>query len=355
MRPPAPRPLAAALCCALLALSTAAQVTPTAPPEPPPDQVVLKNGDHLTGTVKSMADGKLTLTSPLVGDVVIKMEDITNLITGKPITVRTRGGETLQRRVTGIEGGALQLANAEAGGPTGVSVPLADLEKINPPDKPQWTGSIAFNFSMSDGNTERRAVGATAEAERRTEVDRLNAKGAWNYSEDKNGADWVLTQRRLSGELQYDYFLTKKLYVLAQTSALGDELANIALRFTAGAGLGYQWYDTEKFGLGTEAGPSYFRESYRDSTPDTDTVAARLAYHLKWEIADGISFLQDVAVFPSTERLSDVYLNADSRARLTLTESMFAQLQWVIDYDNTPSPGRERVDDRYLIGVGWTF
>jgi hypothetical protein len=34
---------------------------------------------------------------------------------------------------------------------------------------------------------------------------------------------------------------------------------------------------------------------------------------------------------------------------------MFAQLAWVWDYDSTPSPGRDRSDNRYVLSVGWKF
>jgi hypothetical protein len=34
---------------------------------------------------------------------------------------------------------------------------------------------------------------------------------------------------------------------------------------------------------------------------------------------------------------------------------MIASVAWVMDYDNTPSPGFERVDHRVLLSVGWSF
>jgi hypothetical protein len=34
---------------------------------------------------------------------------------------------------------------------------------------------------------------------------------------------------------------------------------------------------------------------------------------------------------------------------------MFAQVQWVMDWDNTPASGAERVDSLFLLTVGWKF
>ena len=34
---------------------------------------------------------------------------------------------------------------------------------------------------------------------------------------------------------------------------------------------------------------------------------------------------------------------------------MLAALTHIIDYDNTPATGAERVDNRVLLSIGWSF
>jgi len=34
---------------------------------------------------------------------------------------------------------------------------------------------------------------------------------------------------------------------------------------------------------------------------------------------------------------------------------MFGQFQWVVDWDNTPAPGKKETDQRYLLSIGWKF
>jgi hypothetical protein len=34
---------------------------------------------------------------------------------------------------------------------------------------------------------------------------------------------------------------------------------------------------------------------------------------------------------------------------------MYAQVQYVFDYDNTPADGKERDDHTLTLGVGWSF
>jgi len=72
-------------------------------------------------------------------------------------------------------------------------------------------------------------------------------------------------------------------------------------------------------------------------------------------MSDAWSFLHTLEAYPSLEETDDFYGRSDFRVNASLSESMVAGFQWVVDYDNTPAAGRERVDNRYLLSVGWKF
>ncbi|MBZ0150066.1 MAG: DUF481 domain-containing protein [Planctomycetes bacterium] len=317
------------------------------------DKITLANGDVLTGTIKTMADGKVTIASPLLGDVTVPMTNISDMVTKDQVDLQTKSGDLLKRRVVGLEGGNLRLEGDTT------SLALDNLGMINPPAKPEpaWTGSITLNGLLTDGNTERRAVGAALDASRRTEIDRISFDAAWDYSEDRNKVTnaWTLNQRRAGGGLKYDYFLSKRWYSLATARVLGDTLADINLRFTGGVGLGYTIIDNGTTGLTFEAGLSYFNENYRSNTPSQDYMAARVAYKLTHQLSDKTKLVHGVEAFPSVEDSRDVYLQAKTEITTSLTASMIASLAHVMDWDNTPSPGLDRADHRIVLSVGWSF
>ncbi len=314
------------------------------------DTLTLKNGNQITGTVKSTTGDKLLFESPVLGSLEIPISDITNLQTAGKVELLTKDGDRLQRRITGLKDGSLMVDGADA-------LSMDNLDMLNPPAEvePKWTGSLNIGASYSDGNTSRRSAHTAAKAQRRGKEDRITADASWDYSEDKASGTWVLTQRRTSGGLKYDYFLSKKSYVYGTARATGDTLADLELRFIAGAGYGYQWVEEEDLRFATEVGLSYFNENYRSMTPSTDTIAARAAYALYYEINEDVKFLQDVEAYPGLESSDDIYVTKDSRLQMSLTDDMFAQLQWILEYDNTPSPGLDRVDHRFNLSVGWTF
>lgn len=223
--------------------------------------------------------------------------------------------------------------------------------------EPTWTGSVAVGAILSSGNTERRALNASANAELRREDDRITWSALLNFGEEKNAgaSSFTKTEERISTRAQYDYFFEEKTYFLAQTSLDKDELADLDLRYTIGAGVGRQFIEDEDLKVSGEAGLSYLNESFGNSAADTDYVALRLAWTVDWVLNERWSLGHRGMVFPSIEDFSDVYAQLNSFADVTLTERMFARAQWIWDWDNTPAPGLERSDHRVQLSLGWSF
>jgi len=218
-------------------------------------------------------------------------------------------------------------------------------------DRPKWEGSVNLGASYRAGNSEITNVSLGADAVRSAEKDRWTLGFLWNYDGDDGGG---VLQRRVSGDVKYDRFLTERSFALAQAGALHDFKAQVDLRYTAGVGYGYQFRDDEKWKLSAEGGLSYFDEEFFNGDQN-DYVAARLASSAAWNYSERWTFEQNTAIYPSIEDSDDVYANLDTRVKATLAENMFGQLQWIMDWDHTPAPGRKQTDHAVLLSVGWKF
>ena len=133
-----------------------------------------------------------------------------------------------------------------------------------------------------------------------------------------------------------------------------DVGADIQLRTYFGASLGYQWREDEKLKWNSELGAGYLTEEhYVDE--DKEYWAGRVMNNIEWTISDKCSLANTATAFVSLEDSEDVNTRSDTRFKTSLTEKMFAQLQWVWDYDATPATGKERNDNQVSLGVGWSF
>lgn len=223
--------------------------------------------------------------------------------------------------------------------------------------EPKWTGAINAGLLLTTGNSETRQANVSADAQLQREKDRITLGFLWLYADNKNSTpDWLLTDRKTFGRAKYDYFFSPKTYAYGMGTAEGDLLQDISLRWTAGVGAGHQYLDNDTWKFGVEAGVTQIDTEYRsagiDSTSDT---SARIASNAAYKMNERWSFAHTLEAYPSLEEVDDFYGRSDFRVAAALSTSMLVSLQWVVDYDNTPAAGRERVDQRYLLSLGWKF
>lgn len=319
-------------------------------------QVVLVNGDTLTGTIDSIVGGKLQLRSPLLGTVEIDMIHVDSVTSDELVTVVLSDGRSVVRRLRAAAPRTAQLQ--DDAGHVDLDVALDEIDAINPPPKPepQWTGSITGSVTSIHGNTRSQSIQASVSVSKRTETDRTSAGADYGRATRRNDTtgkddtteDWW----RLRGK--YDRFFSEKFYGYIEGRYAVDKVADLDRRIIGGAGVGYQWIESERMNFSTEAGAAYISEKYKNDGTD-DRITAQLGYHFDTQLNSILTFNHDLSYFPSTETFSDYYLTTTFELRARLTEKMYTSFRTIFDYDATPAPDKTSTDIRHILGVGWDF
>jgi putative salt-induced outer membrane protein YdiY len=217
-----------------------------------------------------------------------------------------------------------------------------------------WKASGSVGLSAATGNTEKRAMNMVFDAELRRENDRFTVGLLWRYTDQQNvtTGETDLTERKSSLKGKYDQFVSEHTYWLLNVGVDSDELADLDRRTTVGIGLGFQFEEGEVWTASVEAGFGWFQEDFGEAE-DQEYMTLRLAAKWEREGRGPWALSQSAEVFPSVEDSDDVYSKVDSRLRLDLNDNLYAQLQWVVDWDNTPAASQERLDQTWLFTVGW--
>ncbi len=243
------------------------------------------------------------------------------------------GDSTFRSKVSPGDDGTVQVVPIEGGTPQALA--LKDVTQLNPPPV-KWTGALIFNGLVTRGNSETENIGASVNAVRRSEIDRITFGAGYYYGRQRNN-DTGESSTNINNWFvlgKYDFFLTKQFYLYTAARIERDIIAELDLRVTAGGGVGYQWFETPTFNLFTEAGLAWVYENFSDQQPSEDHLAARLAYH--------VAFV-------------DYNLNLDAGLRATIVQNFFAEFKFEFRYDSTPAIGARKEDLRYLLGIGWSF
>ena len=146
------------------------------------DQVTLKNGDRITGTVVK-GDGKtLVVHTEAAGDLTIQFSAIQDIKTDQPLHVSLKDGKTAVGPVTTSDG-KIDVATKTAGT---VEVAMGDVTVLRNDaeqaafDKSQhsglkrgWTGGATVGFSVARGNSETENLALAFNAVHTTVSDKI--------------------------------------------------------------------------------------------------------------------------------------------------------------------------------------
>jgi putative salt-induced outer membrane protein YdiY len=321
------------------------------------DEIVLKNGDRLTGKIVHLVDGKLVLKSDAAGEVTVELSNIQTFSSSEPVTVNLKDGTGFTQKVLSAEAGRFTVQGAED--LKAQQFIVADIVSINPPPKPipKWTGDISVGVTSTHGNTKMERVSANANFSKRTEKDRTTISTDYakaeqedpDTGEDETIEDWW----RAKGK--YDYFFSKKMYGYVDGRYEKDAIAELDRRTIIGLGAGYQWIESENMNFSSEFGLASLYEKYDNQTDSNSEISLQLGYNYDKKLRKNIKFVHDLTYYPAIDKFSDYYLTTTAGVRADFTEMFFATAKAILNYDATPAIGAHKTDVKYFLGLGYRF
>jgi len=328
------------------------------------DTLVLKDGDRLTGTLKTVAtDGTVTFASKYAGEVKVKQADIVKLTTDADVEVQYKDDsrENEKGRLTVSKPGEYLFA------PNAAKARKFNLEEVHAvnPEQSAWHGALNVALSATRGNTYGSAAAVNGNVTRRFKYDRVSADAAYDTSRSGSRKEnCSKTSDRIVANAQHDHFWLSKLYTYENGKYEHDRMQNLEWRFRVGLGLGYQWLENRKFdSIGTvsfsqEAGMAFTKDRYRlTAHPENSYASVRYAHHFNWVPVwvEDLSFFHNMEYLVDTERFTEYQINLDVGAKYALTKAwqLTGKIEWL--YNSEPADGLSKGDTRYFLGLGYTF
>jgi len=241
------------------------------------DQVVLRNGDRLTGTVTAASTSELALDTELTGRVTLKWSAVSQLNSTAEVRVTLPTGQLVEGIPVVADGRlTIQPVNAAPVPADMATVRTLDLVRA-PANASSWHGALNSGWDISRGNAETSTISTNGNATRFGPADRFGMYGAYLFSGVGSGSDAVTTARAIRGGLRYDHDLVRPLFGFVFGDAEHDVLQLLDLRLVGGGGAGIHVVKTGATQLNVFGGASYAKDSYMDVSTTTSTTTTTTA------------------------------------------------------------------------------
>jgi putative salt-induced outer membrane protein YdiY len=270
------------------------------------DQVILKNGDRLTGTIVK-SDGKsVVIKSEFAGDVTVQWPAIQEIKSTQPLHVGLSNGQTVVGPVNTTDGDF--AINTSANGTvtmpkTAVVAMRSDAEEaayqksLHPGLTQGWAGGANVGFALTPGNSQTKNLALAFTADRKTQTDHLglylNSVYATN---DAPGATPATTANTIQSGARFDRNLTQLLFAFVGADFQTDTLQDLNLRSVLGGGLGLHVIKNDRTTLDFLGGINYTRENY--TTFNRNFAAVTIGEELSQKLGAATLLTQKLYFYP---------------------------------------------------------
>ncbi len=328
------------------------------------DEVVLKDGSRLKGTVVKLDEGNVVIKTDFAGELTIPAAKVAGVSSAKAVNVHLESGnrhvgqlnysqEQGQRVAVENELRPVNVAQVTRMWPQGAEDPeIARLKAAADAEKPVWSLRVEAGINGETGNSDRVNGNGRIEAKRTTPTDRFKLYFLGRYGHE-NGED---TAREFIGGADLEVDIHKNLFAFGKLELETDKFENLDLRTTVAGGLGLFLIREKETELKVRGGLGFQAESFTNGT-NTEEVIAELGVDFKKEIAPWLLFTHSTTVHPSLEEFGDFRATMENAGEIPLTKDEKWKLRLGIrnQYDSDPNAGAKSLDTFYFANIGIDF
>ena len=317
------------------------------------DQVTLKNGDRLTGTITTADDKGLNLKTDYAGDLIIKWDAVQSISSDQPLYVTPKTGVTVVGPVSTSDG-KLQVATKDAGA---VAVAKADVKTLRSESEQRaygaWGGFLDSGLSLSRGNADTTNFTIGATATRMTDKDKASAFINSIYSSGTTNGVTLTTASAIHAGLRFDYNLSNKTFAFAFTDFDHDRFQQLDLRNVIGGGLGYHMVKSDITNFDIFAGGSFNQEYFTTLTRRSGEALVGESFDHK--LSSAFSVKQRLEFYPDLSSMGDYRVVFDTAAITKLSKFLSWQVDASDRYITNPVNGLKGNDLLFTTGVRVAF
>jgi len=329
------------------------------PAAPLPDEfdwVQLTSGEWLKGEIVVLYDDTLEFDSDQLDTLSLDIDDIEQIRSARTVQVALIGGDVATGKLL-VDGDEVRILGDQERKYERSQV--LSITAGEPRERNFWSGRVGAGANFRRGNSDQTETNLVASLKRRTVKNRISLEYLANY----NLTDDVTVTDNQRATAAWDRFVSDRFFLSPlQFEYFRDPFQNIAHRFTAGAGAGFQILDTPDIDWQVGAGFAYQHTRF-DQVPAGDpesasTPAVQIRTSYDHELTDSIDLNVLYRFFLVNEESGRYTHHFLAGVDIELTGSLDFYATFVWDRIEKPRPTSDGVvpkKDDYRLNVGLGF
>jgi putative salt-induced outer membrane protein YdiY len=330
------------------------------------DQVTLKNGDRITGTIITSDAKTLVIKTDYADAVAIKWDFVQQIQSTQPLYVGTKGGQVIVGAVT-TRDSKLAVATKESGS---VAVAKADVTSLRNADEEKkaeaaldrlqhphladlWTGSLDTGLGLVRGNSQSSNFTFGLNAVRATTRDKITYYTNSAFSRSAVNGVTSTTAQSIAGGVRYDLNVSDKSFGFGTVDLFNDRFQDLDLRTVIGLGGGYHAIKNNRTTFDVLLGGTFDREFF--TTFNRSSAEVLLGETLTHKFFASSAFNEALFFYPNLSSTG----NYRSTFSLGLVTKLTQVLSWQTSFNNyylsNPPPGKKTDDLLLSTGLRLTF
>lgn len=310
------------------------------------DQLRMKNGDVLTGTLEKMEAGSLVFKTEYAGTLTIKYAQVDSVKTEKDVDVYLSNGKSFTGKVN-FEGNGTSCV---VGNGHEEKVECASIVGLNrDPNRVKYKAGVNAGYNQSEGNSPTEALHVDGKVVVDFGSNRVLANGEVNNKYEKSS----LTKENWLAYGEYDRFFTEKFYWQLNNLNSHDKFKDLELRNSVSTGPGYQFFKSKDLNLFASAGPAYVWEQHNDEA-DRTYAAGQWNLNFDWWAWPGwVQVFHRQIGLLDMEDTGRLVFKTWQGVRVPIIDSLYTTLEYDLSYDSTSPPGKKDVDQEWIFSLGY--
>jgi hypothetical protein len=316
------------------------------------DEVVLDNGDRITGKLVRLKEGKLIFKTDYACEITIQAKKVSRLATDEPVETTLLDGRIRKASIFSRYVPVGDIHSEVEKSPKDIDFAQVKDIYTKPKTAVRIKSRLNVGIMNEKGNTGTEQYHLNAELFARTEKIRFTIGGEIN----RERADDTTTVADWKGYGLYEYFVKPKWFLYASSLFEHEEFADLDLRTTLGAGGGHQFFESDELNLSVSASLAYVHENFIVAENEEFPGAQWIIQYDQFFFNKFVQLFHSNKGYISLDDASSWLINTRQGLRFPLYKGLVTTFQYNYDYNNNPSPDAEsKWDSKFLFLLGYQF